>query len=129
MKPCPPMDPKTETKFPLCTATDSRCGGHTISLHRLCLVQRRIIMGRTNSIVVPTPSQGCISMLCNRSNKIISAPPPPSTEEDVYGSYSRLLMKYFLSEGIMCGHTLLLASANERTEDILRVNCVIELRG
>ena len=48
--------------------------------------------------------------------------PSIHTEEDVYGSYSRLLMKYFLSEGVMCGHTLLLASANERTEDILKVN-------
>ncbi len=43
------------------------------------------------------------------------------TEEDRYGSYSRLLMKYFLSEGVMCGHTLLLGSANENTEDILKV--------
>ena len=43
------------------------------------------------------------------------------TEEDVFGSYSRLLLKYFLSEGIMCGHTLFLASASEKPEDILKV--------
>ena len=42
-------------------------------------------------------------------------------EEDVYASYSRLLFKYFLSEGVMCGHTLFLAGANGRTEDILKV--------
>ena len=42
-------------------------------------------------------------------------------EEDVHASYSRLLFKYFLSEGVMCGHTLFLAGATGRTEDILKV--------
>ena len=42
-------------------------------------------------------------------------------EEDPFGSYSRLLLKYFLSEGVMCGHALLLASASERGEDIIKV--------
>ena len=42
-------------------------------------------------------------------------------EEDTFGSYSRLLLKYFLSEGVMCGHTLFLASASERGEDIIKV--------
>ncbi len=48
-------------------------------------------------------------------------PPPPPAEEDVHGSYSRLLLKYFLSEGVMCGHDLLLASASERPVDVLKV--------
>lgn len=42
-------------------------------------------------------------------------------EEDSFASYSRLLLKYFLSEGVMCGHALLVASACEKPEDILRV--------
>ncbi|XP_064400311.1 elongator complex protein 4-like [Halichondria panicea] len=41
-------------------------------------------------------------------------------EEDVCGSYSRLLLKYFLAEGVMCGHSLLLASASENPEDIVK---------
>ncbi len=43
------------------------------------------------------------------------------SEEDVCGSYSRLLLKYFLAEGVMCGHSLLLASASENPEDIVKV--------
>ena len=35
------------------------------------------------------------------------------SEEDVLASYSRVLMKMFLSEGVMCGHSLFLASASE----------------
>ncbi|XP_063233195.1 elongator complex protein 4 [Bacillus rossius redtenbacheri] len=31
-------------------------------------------------------------------------------EEDKYGHYARLLVKYFLAEGIVCGHSLLVAS-------------------
>lgn len=42
-------------------------------------------------------------------------------EEDKYGLYSRLLFKYFQSEGVMCGHTLFLAGASGRTEDIVKV--------
>ena len=43
-------------------------------------------------------------------------------EEDIYGSYSRLILKYFLSEGVMCGHSLFLASASEDPEDMIKVN-------
>lgn len=41
-------------------------------------------------------------------------------EEDIFGSYSRLLLKYFLSEGIMCGHSVFLASASEQPADIVK---------
>ncbi|XP_051820723.1 elongator complex protein 4 [Antechinus flavipes] len=41
-------------------------------------------------------------------------------EEDKYNIYSNLLFKYFLAEGIVCGHTLLLASAKEDPDDILQ---------
>ncbi|CAK1578245.1 unnamed protein product [Parnassius mnemosyne] len=34
-------------------------------------------------------------------------------EEDVLGSYSRVLTKYFLAEGIICKHALFIASADE----------------
>ena len=43
-------------------------------------------------------------------------------EEDKYGSYSHLLLKYFLAEGVMCNHSLFLASADTSTEHILKVN-------
>ena len=43
-------------------------------------------------------------------------------EEDVYSSYSYLLLKYYLSEGMMCGHHLLLSSASYHPTDILAVS-------
>ncbi|XP_075402061.1 elongator complex protein 4 isoform X2 [Tenrec ecaudatus] len=41
-------------------------------------------------------------------------------EEDRYDIYSPLLFKYFLAEGIMSGHALLVASAKEDPADILQ---------
>ncbi|XP_074086523.1 elongator complex protein 4 [Macrotis lagotis] len=41
-------------------------------------------------------------------------------EEDKYNIYSNLLFKYFLAEGVVCGHTLLVASAKEDPDDILQ---------
>ncbi|XP_055455325.1 elongator complex protein 4 isoform X1 [Psammomys obesus] len=41
-------------------------------------------------------------------------------EEDKYNIYSPLLFKYFLAEGIVSGHTLLVASAKENPADILQ---------
>ncbi|XP_052582509.1 elongator complex protein 4 isoform X2 [Peromyscus californicus insignis] len=41
-------------------------------------------------------------------------------EEDKYNTYSPLLFKYFLAEGIVNGHTLLVASAKEKPADILQ---------
>ncbi|XP_004683013.1 PREDICTED: elongator complex protein 4 [Condylura cristata] len=41
-------------------------------------------------------------------------------EEDKYNIYSPLLFKYFLTEGIISGHTLLVASAKEDPADILQ---------
>lgn len=43
------------------------------------------------------------------------------TEEDRYESYSRMLLKYFVAEGIVCGHSLLIASAKDHPEEILQV--------
>ncbi|NXT07668.1 ELP4 protein, partial [Prunella fulvescens] len=42
------------------------------------------------------------------------------TEEDKYGLYSNLLFKYFLAEGIVCGHDLFVASAKEHPDNILK---------
>ncbi|NWZ08184.1 ELP4 protein, partial [Agelaius phoeniceus] len=42
------------------------------------------------------------------------------TEEDKYGLYSSLLFKYFLAEGIVCGHDLFVASAKEHPDNILK---------
>ncbi|XP_048341483.1 elongator complex protein 4 isoform X2 [Sphaerodactylus townsendi] len=41
-------------------------------------------------------------------------------EEDIYGIYSNLLFKHFLAEGIISGHNLFIASANEEPADILK---------
>ncbi|CAM5121091.1 unnamed protein product [Eretmochelys imbricata] len=41
-------------------------------------------------------------------------------EEDKYGIYSNLLLKYFLAEGVVCGHNLFVASAKEDPADILK---------
>uniref|UniRef100_A0A8B9EDW6 Elongator complex protein 4 n=1 Tax=Anser cygnoides TaxID=8845 RepID=A0A8B9EDW6_ANSCY len=43
-----------------------------------------------------------------------------STEEDKYGVYSNLLFKYFLAEGVVCGHDLFVASAMEPPDNILK---------
>ncbi|XP_026765215.1 elongator complex protein 4 [Galleria mellonella] len=42
-----------------------------------------------------------------------------AVEEDVLGNYSRVLMKYFLAEGVICKHDLLIASADENPKDIV----------
>uniref|UniRef100_A0A673GN21 Elongator complex protein 4 n=1 Tax=Sinocyclocheilus rhinocerous TaxID=307959 RepID=A0A673GN21_9TELE len=39
--------------------------------------------------------------------------------EDRYDSYSRMLLKYFLAEGVVCGHELFLASARDHPDDII----------
>ncbi|XP_068541138.1 elongator complex protein 4 isoform X2 [Anas acuta] len=41
-------------------------------------------------------------------------------EEDKYGVYSNLLFKYFLAEGVVCGHNLFVASAMEPPDNILK---------
>ncbi|XP_045340815.1 elongator complex protein 4 isoform X5 [Leopardus geoffroyi] len=49
-------------------------------------------------------------------------------EEDKYNIYSSLLFKYFLAEGIINGHTLLVASAKEDPADILQAGPVSSSR-
>ncbi|XP_006818457.1 elongator complex protein 4-like [Saccoglossus kowalevskii] len=41
-------------------------------------------------------------------------------EEDMYGSYSNLLVKYFLAEGIVSGHEIFLAAADKRPDCTLK---------
>ncbi|KAJ7994701.1 hypothetical protein DPEC_G00252220 [Dallia pectoralis] len=41
-------------------------------------------------------------------------------EEDRYDSYSRMLLKYFLAEGVVCGHELYVASAQDHPNDIIQ---------
>ena len=50
-------------------------------------------------------------------------------EEDVLASYSRVLLKLFLAEGVMCGHSLFLASASEDPNELLRVKIHMHLLG
>ena len=52
-------------------------------------------------------------------NDILSVLLP--AEEDTFSSYSRLLLKYFMAEGVMCGHELYLASLIEDTQELLNV--------
>ncbi|CAL8363333.1 unnamed protein product [Gadus morhua 'NCC'] len=40
-------------------------------------------------------------------------------EEDRYNSYSQMVLKYFMAEGVLCGHELFLASAQDHPDDIL----------
>ncbi|XP_029985574.1 elongator complex protein 4 [Sphaeramia orbicularis] len=41
-------------------------------------------------------------------------------EEDRYDSYSRMILKYFLAEGVVCRHELFVASAQHTPDDILQ---------
>ncbi|XP_022114574.2 putative elongator complex protein 4 [Pieris rapae] len=43
-----------------------------------------------------------------------------AVESDVLGSYSRVLTKYFIAEGVVCKHDLLLFSADENPEEIVK---------
>ncbi|XP_047219205.1 elongator complex protein 4 isoform X3 [Girardinichthys multiradiatus] len=41
-------------------------------------------------------------------------------EEDRYDSYSRMILKYFLAEGVVCRHELFVATAQDTPDDILQ---------
>ncbi|KAM6949962.1 elongator complex protein 4 isoform 2-T2 [Lycodopsis pacificus] len=41
-------------------------------------------------------------------------------EEDRYDSYSRMILKYFLAEGVVCQHELFVAAAQDNPDDILQ---------
>ncbi|KAI7814363.1 elongator complex protein 4 [Triplophysa rosa] len=41
-------------------------------------------------------------------------------EEDRYDSYSHMLLKYFLAEGVVCGHEVFLASARDHPDEIMQ---------
>ncbi|XP_013786234.1 elongator complex protein 4-like [Limulus polyphemus] len=41
-------------------------------------------------------------------------------EEDVFGAYARILLKYFISEGIVCGHSLFLSGGDVSPTQILQ---------
>ncbi|XP_049865345.1 elongator complex protein 4 [Pectinophora gossypiella] len=43
-----------------------------------------------------------------------------AVEEDVLGTYSRVLAKYFLAEGVVCKHDLFIATADENPQDITK---------
>ena len=43
------------------------------------------------------------------------------SEEDTFGSYGRLLLKYFCAEAVMTGHALLLSSLDYDTQQLLKV--------
>lgn len=42
-------------------------------------------------------------------------------EEDRYDSYSRMILKYFLAEGVVCQHELFVSAAQDNPDDILQV--------
>ncbi|XP_056872686.1 elongator complex protein 4 isoform X1 [Takifugu flavidus] len=41
-------------------------------------------------------------------------------EEDRYDSYSRMVLKYFLAEGVVCRHELFVSTAQESPDDLLQ---------
>ncbi|KAF3686339.1 Elongator complex protein 4 [Channa argus] len=41
-------------------------------------------------------------------------------EEDRYDSYSHMILKYFLAEGVVCRHELFVATAQDNPDDILK---------
>uniref|UniRef100_A0A3Q0RBQ9 Elongator complex protein 4 n=1 Tax=Amphilophus citrinellus TaxID=61819 RepID=A0A3Q0RBQ9_AMPCI len=41
-------------------------------------------------------------------------------EEDRFDSYSRMILKYFLAEGVVCRHELFVAAAQDNPDDILQ---------
>lgn len=43
------------------------------------------------------------------------------SEEDRYDSYSRMILKYFLAEGVVCRHELFVAAAQDDPDEILQV--------
>lgn len=50
-------------------------------------------------------------------------------EEDLLESYSRVLLKMFLSEGVLCGHSLFLASAREDPAEMIKVTHPYRFKG
>lgn len=50
-------------------------------------------------------------------------------EEDLLESYSRVLLKMFLSEGVLCGHSLFLASAREDPAEMIKVTHSSRFKG
>nr|CAD7426180.1 unnamed protein product [Timema monikensis] len=43
-------------------------------------------------------------------------------EEDTFGNYAKLLLKYFLAEGVMCRHSLLVTSQDSDPEKMVKLN-------
>jgi len=43
------------------------------------------------------------------------------TEEDVHNSYGKLILKYFVAEGVVNKHAIFLASAECKPETVLQV--------
>ncbi|CAG8495301.1 3576_t:CDS:2 [Acaulospora colombiana] len=67
---------------------------------------------------------GIYSSLINNSTHILGGGIPVGTvlliREDRYTEYSKLLLKYFLSQGIASGHHILFASAEERPSNFIK---------
>nr|XP_002121089.1 putative elongator complex protein 4 [Ciona intestinalis]XP_018667235.1 putative elongator complex protein 4 [Ciona intestinalis]XP_026690080.1 putative elongator complex protein 4 [Ciona intestinalis]XP_026690081.1 putative elongator complex protein 4 [Ciona intestinalis] len=40
-------------------------------------------------------------------------------EEDLFGRFSKIILKYYLAEGVMCNHSLFVASFEDKNEEIL----------
>jgi len=43
-------------------------------------------------------------------------------EEDLFGVYGKLLLKYWSAEGVVCGHEIFLSSADINPAAILQVS-------
>jgi elongator complex protein 4 len=46
-------------------------------------------------------------------------------EEDKYGTYAKLLLKYFLAEGIVSSHSLIVASQDSNCENLVSYGLIL----
>jgi hypothetical protein len=47
------------------------------------------------------------------------------SEEDKYGIYAKLLLKYFLAEGIVSGHSVIVASQDSNCETLVSYELIL----
>ncbi len=51
-----------------------------------------------------------------------------SIEEDTYSSYSRLMLKYFVAQGVMSQHNVFLAGCDPQPQQLTKVGIIIKGR-
>ena len=44
------------------------------------------------------------------------------SEEDAYGTYARLMLKYYIAEAVVTKQSIFISSADENTEKLIKVS-------